>query len=95
MITWLCRAGSIVLSNLFLVTAAAATEGINVIETGGLGTLTKCESWVLFRTCRLYHHVALPNRLAIGETVPLEFGSNPKHSSSLSLSSSKTATAVP
>lgn len=44
------------------------------IASGGLGDLTMCS----YRGCNLYHHIELPARLAVGDTVRLRYGSNPK-----------------
>ncbi|MGH7093352.1 MAG: hypothetical protein ACREFB_07455 [Stellaceae bacterium] len=48
------------------------------VETDGLGVLTICRSWMLFTSCNSYNHIAIPTRLAIGDTIDLLFGSNPK-----------------
>jgi hypothetical protein len=30
------------------------------------------------RSCRIYHHIVLPARITVGDTLTLRFGSNPK-----------------
>ncbi|HYM73798.1 MAG TPA: hypothetical protein VET89_12510 [Stellaceae bacterium] len=79
MLTALCRAG-VALALLVLVAAAAlaASDDLKAIETAGTGTLTMCRNWIAFRSCRDYQNIALPAHIAIGDTVELEFGSNPK-----------------
>jgi hypothetical protein len=58
--------------------AAAADDALTSIETVGPGTLTMCRSWLLFNSCRDYSNITLPRRIAVGDKVPLIFGSNPK-----------------
>ena len=53
-----------------------AAEEVKAIETGGTGELTMCP--VGGFSCNLYHHIDLPPRIAIGDKVPVSFGSNPK-----------------
>ena len=40
--------------------------------------LTICRNWILFRTCKPYDKMDLPPRIAVGDTLDLTFGSNPK-----------------
>jgi hypothetical protein len=40
--------------------------------------LTKCRSWVVASSCRTYHHISLPPRIAVGDTITVSFGSHPK-----------------
>jgi hypothetical protein len=75
MIATLCRAGSII---LLLAAGASAADGLTAIATPGSGTLTMCRNWLLFNSCRDYNNVPLPSRIAVGDAVPLSFGSNPK-----------------
>jgi hypothetical protein len=51
---------------------------VNAVETGGRGTLTKCPSLFPTHFCHTYRHVGLPVRIAVGDTLRLDFGSNPK-----------------
>jgi hypothetical protein len=57
------------------VTVPLAADDITAISTGGKGELTKCS----YEGCLLYHHVALPLQLTLGDKVRLWYGSNPKH----------------
>ena len=73
------RAAAAVLG--FLAVAATsldAAEGVQAVETPGSGTFTMCRNRLIYRACSSYHHIAIPRRLAVGDTVPLEYGSNPK-----------------
>ena len=63
---------------LLLTGTAAAEDGASAIKTPGSAHLTMCRSWLLFSTCRDYYNVAVPNRIALGDRLPLYFGSNPK-----------------
>jgi hypothetical protein len=63
---------------LLPVSAALAQDGVNAVKTPGAGQLTMCRSWLLFSSCRDYYNVALPDRIALGDRLPLNFGSNPK-----------------
>ena len=45
----------------------------------GTGVLTKCRSWMLFRTCDTYGDVPLPKEAAVGGWLPISYGSNIKH----------------
>jgi hypothetical protein len=76
MIAAFCRTGSIF---LLLASAASGSDGVTVITTPGSGTLTMCRDWLVYDSCIEYHNVALPQRLAVGEAVPLSFGSDNKH----------------
>jgi hypothetical protein len=57
------------------VAEPSAAEEITAIITGGKGELTKCS----YEGCLLYHHVALPARITVGDKVKLWYGSNPKY----------------
>jgi len=48
------------------------------VTTQGLGDLTICRNWLVTNTCDIYHHVALPKRVAVGDHFVVTFGSNPK-----------------
>jgi hypothetical protein len=56
---------------------AAATE-VEAVTPGGPGVLTKCRDWLVTRSCNTYHHITLPPRIAVGDTISLTFGSSPK-----------------
>ena len=63
---------------LLLAAPAVAEDGASAIKTPGSARLTMCRSWLLFSTCRDYYNVAVPDRIALGDRLPLYFGSNPK-----------------
>jgi hypothetical protein len=56
---------------------ALAAE-VDAIAPGGPGVLTKCRDWLVTSSCRRYHHIDLPPRIAVGDTVTVTFGSSPK-----------------
>lgn len=56
----------------------AAAKGVTAVETPGSGTLTMCRSRLVYSDCNSYHHIAIPQRIAIGDTFSVAFGSNPK-----------------
>lgn len=58
-----------------IVSAAGAVEAVT---TPGSGDLTMCRSWLVYASCNTYHKIALPARIAIGDTVTVTFGTNPK-----------------
>jgi len=73
------RAAPAVLGLLAIAaTSLDAAEGVQAVETAGSGTFTMCRSRLLYSACNSYHHIVIPRRLAVGDTVPLEYGSNPK-----------------
>jgi hypothetical protein len=53
-----------------------AADEVKAIETGSKGDLTMCPMRDF--SCNLYHRIALPLQLTIGEKVSVSFGSNPK-----------------
>jgi hypothetical protein len=57
-----------------------ATAGdVDAVVPGVPGVLTKCRSWLVATSCKTYHHISLPPRIAVGDTVSLSFGgSSPK-----------------
>src|SRR5262249_30214597 len=63
-----------------LVVAAqpATAESPTEIRTPGEATLTMCRSWVVYSDCHSYNHIAVPRRIRVGDTLGLDFGSNPK-----------------
>jgi hypothetical protein len=66
---------------LLTVTAAVAADASTAVEavtTPGSGTLTKCRDWLVYDSCSLYHRIALPERVAVGDRFKLKYGSNPK-----------------
>jgi hypothetical protein len=48
------------------------------LPSPGFGDLTICRSWIVYQSCTTYHKVALPERIAVGDDLPVTFGSNPK-----------------
>ncbi|HXC92304.1 MAG TPA: hypothetical protein VNV18_19245 [Stellaceae bacterium] len=58
--------------------AAAPPDTVNAVRTGGWGVLTKHIDWLVTSSRRTYHHIRLPSRIAVGDTVRITFGSSPK-----------------
>jgi hypothetical protein len=56
----------------------AAADRTEAVEPGGPGVLTKCRNWLVASSCRTYHHISLPSRIAVGDTITVSFGSSPK-----------------
>lgn len=71
-------------AGLFLVAGslgpalARQPDIVEAVEPGGPGVLTKCRNWLIASSCKTYHHVTLPSRIAVGETITVSFGSSPK-----------------
>lgn len=61
-----------------LATPAARAEAIEAVTISGKGVLTVCRNWMLFRTCKPYAKIELPQQVAVGDEIKLTFGSNPK-----------------
>jgi hypothetical protein len=59
-------------------TAARELDSVAAVETGGPGVLTKCRNWLVTTSCNTYHHISLPPRIAVGDTISVSFGSHPK-----------------
>jgi len=57
---------------------AREADSVEAVEPGGPGVLTKCRDWLVYQQCGTYHHIALPNRIAVGDSLNLSYGSNPK-----------------
>jgi hypothetical protein len=57
---------------------AGLAETVKVVTPERPGVLTKCRDWLVPRSCRTYHHISLPSRVAVGDTITLSFGSSPK-----------------
>ena len=66
------------LAGIAAAACAAAAETPRAIETPGRAQLQVCRSWVMFRTCSDYSRVDIPGRVAVGDNLYLEFGSNNK-----------------
>ncbi|MBV9014921.1 MAG: hypothetical protein JO058_04610 [Alphaproteobacteria bacterium] len=60
--------------------AAAADQSDNVeaVVLTGPGVLTKCRNWLVTTSCHHYHHIRLPERVAVGDRIDIIFGSSPK-----------------
>lgn len=58
--------------------ASAASTTAKAVATDGSGRLTKCRDWLFTYTCKRYHHVEIPKDIAVGQSITLDFGSNPK-----------------
>ena len=58
--------------------AASQPDTVEAVEPAGLGVLTKCRGWLVASSCRTYHHIRLPSRIAVGDELPISFGSHPK-----------------
>jgi len=59
-------------------TAAREPDSVLAVEPGGAGVLTKCRDWLVTTSCNRYHHIDLPPRIAVGDTISVSFGSRPK-----------------
>ena len=57
---------------------AAAADAVDEVHPGGPGMLTKCRDWLVASSCRTYHHISLPSRIAVGDTITVSFGSDRK-----------------
>jgi len=71
-------AGILIAAGAFGPAAAAQPDNVNAVTPGGPGVLTKCRGWVVASSCRTYHHISLPSRIAVGDTITVSFGSHPK-----------------
>jgi hypothetical protein len=72
------RIKCLLLAVLSLGGAATEAGAVEAVEPGGPGVLTKCRDWVVTRSCKTYHHINLPSRIAVGDTIIVSFGSSPK-----------------
>jgi|SRR5689334_24062770 hypothetical protein len=59
-------------------TIARQADNVAAVEPGGPGVLTKCRNWLVATSCKTYHHISLPQRIAVGDTMSVSFGSHPK-----------------
>ena len=60
------------------VGSAAQPNTVGAVTPGGAGVLTKHLDWLVTSSRRTYHHISLPSRIAVGDTITLSFGSSPK-----------------
>src|SRR5271155_373425 len=58
--------------------AAAQSKMVDAVRPGGPGVLTKRIDWLVASSLRTYHHIRLPARIAVGDTVTFSFGSSTK-----------------
>ena len=58
---------------------AGAAESIDAVTTPGTGKFIACRNWLVTHSCTTYGRVTLPGRIAVGDQIPLTYGSNPKH----------------
>ena len=56
----------------------AAAGDVEAVTPGASWVLTKCPGWIVATSCKTYQHISLPPRIAVGDTIALRFGSNPK-----------------
>jgi hypothetical protein len=75
---WIRIAGTLIAASAFGPAATAQPDNVQAIMPGGLGVLTKCRDWVVTSSCRTYHHIRLPSRVAVGDAITISFGSHPK-----------------
>ncbi|TMJ69216.1 MAG: hypothetical protein E6G83_03195 [Alphaproteobacteria bacterium] len=58
--------------------AAQEPDSVEAVEPGGPGELTKCRNWLVASSCKTYHHISLPPRITVGDTITVTFGSSRK-----------------
>ena len=58
--------------------AAAQSKTVDAVRLGAPGVLTKRLDWFVASSLRTYHHIRLPARIAVGDTVTFSFGSSTK-----------------
>ena len=71
-------AGLLIAAGGFGPAAADQPDTAHAVTPGGPGVLTKCRGWLVTSSCRTYHHISLPSRIAVGDTINISFGSHPK-----------------
>jgi hypothetical protein len=71
-------AGLLIAAAHFTTAAARPPASVGAVEPSGLGVLTKCRNWLVATSCKHYHHISLPPRVAVGDTIDVTFGSSPK-----------------
>jgi len=72
------RRAAAVAAVLAPLAAAAAAGPVTAVTTPGSGDLTMCRDWFVYNACDTYHHVALPGHIAVGDQIPLVFGTSDK-----------------
>jgi len=71
-------AGLLIVATKLTAAVADQSSTTEAIATGGPGVLTKCRNWLVATSCHQYHHVRLPPRIAVGDTIKLIYGSSTK-----------------
>ena len=66
------------LTTIVTSSASAGLDDVHAVIPGTFGVLTKCRGWIITTTCKTYQHIRLPHRIAVGDTITLRFGGNPK-----------------
>ncbi|MGA7264984.1 MAG: hypothetical protein WA709_22230 [Stellaceae bacterium] len=74
--TWI--AGLLLAAATGTPTSAREPGSVLAVEPGGTGVLTKCRDWLVTTSCNTYHHIDLPPRIRVGDTISVSFGSHPK-----------------
>ena len=74
--TWI--AGLLIAATELTAAVADQSGAVEALVTSGPGVLTKCRYWLVATSCHHYHHVRLPRRIAVGDTINLTYGSIPK-----------------
>jgi hypothetical protein len=59
--------------------SAAASAALDAVTTPGSGTLTMCRNWFVYKSCSSYHRIVMPQQVAVGDELELDYGSNQKH----------------
>lgn len=62
----------------FAPAAAREPDYVGAVAPANPGVLTKCRNWLVTTSCNRYHHIPLPPRVAVGDMIPIIFGSSPK-----------------
>ena len=74
----ICIAGAVIAAAYLAPAAARQPQIAEAVAPGGPGVLTKCRNWLVATSCHHYHHIRLPPRVAVGDSVDVIFGSSPK-----------------
>jgi hypothetical protein len=75
-LTW--GVGLFLVAGSFGPALARQPHTVEAVEPAGPGMLTKCRNWLIASSCNTYHHITLPARIAVGDTITISFGSSPK-----------------
>jgi hypothetical protein len=57
---------------------AQADDVVEAVTVQGRAEFTICRSWLVYTSCTT-HKVQLPDRISVGDLVPLSYGSNAKN----------------